>query len=72
MEAGNGALSVDSMKEVYYDEDIQQTERGIRLTIRAFEAVDDLVLGKFSLPQSSKSTCWRTLKYFKKRSIKTI
>lgn len=33
-----GAPLVDSMKEIYCDEGIQLTERGVRLTIRAFEA----------------------------------
>ena len=37
---------VDSMKEIYYDDGIQLTERGVRLTIRAFEADGVLVLEK--------------------------
>ncbi len=43
---GNGTLLVDSMKEIYYDEDIRLTERGIRLTIRAFEADGAVVVGQ--------------------------
>ena len=42
----SGDMLVDSMKEIYYDEDIQLTERGIRLTIRAFEADGGVVLGQ--------------------------
>lgn len=32
------ALRVESMKDIYADDGIQLTERGVRLTIRAFEA----------------------------------
>ena len=39
-------LSIKSMKEIYYDDGIQLTERMVRLTIRAFEADGVLVLGK--------------------------
>jgi hypothetical protein len=31
-------LAVESMKEIYYDRGINLTERGVRLTIRSFEA----------------------------------
>jgi hypothetical protein len=40
------ALLIDSMKEIYYDEAIQLTERAIRLTIRAFEADGMVVVGQ--------------------------
>lgn len=39
-------LQVESMKEIYYDDGIQLTERGVRLTIRAFEADGVLFLEK--------------------------
>lgn len=35
---GEKGLAVESMKEIYYDKGIHLTERGVRLTIRAFEA----------------------------------
>lgn len=37
-------LSIDSMKEIYYDDGIRLTERMVRLTIRAFEADGVLML----------------------------
>lgn len=39
-------LQVESMKEIYYDDGIKLTERGVRLTIRAFEADGVLILEK--------------------------
>ena len=42
----NDGLSIDSMKEIYYDDGIRLTERGVRLTIRAFEADGVLMLEK--------------------------
>ena len=47
-------LSVDSMKEIYYDDGIQLTERGVRLTIRAFEADGSLWLEKASDDKRSR------------------
>ncbi len=47
-------LSVDSMKEIYYDDGIQLTERGVRLTIRAFEADGSLLLEKASEDKRSR------------------
>lgn len=35
---GENGMSVESMKEIYYDKGISLTERGVRLTIRSFEA----------------------------------
>lgn len=43
---GDAGLTVDSMKKIYYDKGINLTERGVRLTIRSFEAAGILVLGR--------------------------
>lgn len=45
---------VDSMKEIYYDDGIQLTERGVRLTIRAFEADGVLVVEKATTDRRSR------------------
>ena len=47
-------LTVDSMKEIYYDDGIQLTERGVRLTIRAFEADGSLLLEQASDDKRSR------------------
>ena len=40
----NNELMINSLKDIYYDDGIQLTERGLRLTIRAFEAEGALSL----------------------------
>jgi hypothetical protein len=40
----NNELMIDSLKDIYYDDGIQLTERGVRLTIRTFEAEGALSL----------------------------
>ena len=45
---------VDSMKEIYFDDGIQLTERGIRLAIRAFEADGVLVVEKATTDKRSR------------------
>lgn len=37
---------VDSMKEIYYDDGVSLTERGVRLAIRSFEAAGVLTVEK--------------------------
>lgn len=49
-----GSPLVDSMKEIYYDDAIQLTERGVRLTIRAFEADGVLFVEKGSGDKRSR------------------
>lgn len=43
---GDSGLSVESMKKIYYDKGINLTERGVRLTIRSFEADGVLTLNR--------------------------
>ncbi len=43
---GDSGLTVESMKKIYYDKGINLTERGVRLTIRSFEADGVLVLDR--------------------------
>mgnify|MGYP000163829651 CR=1 FL=1 len=45
---------VDSMKEIYYDDGIQLTERGVRLTICAFEADGVLIVEKANTDRRSR------------------
>jgi hypothetical protein len=50
---GDG-LSVESMKEIYYDKGISLTERGVRLTIRAFEAEGVVVIERATKDRRSR------------------
>ena len=45
---------IDSMKEIYYDEGIQLTERGVRLSIRSFEADGVIFLEKANEDKRSR------------------
>ncbi len=45
---------VDSMKEIYFDDGIQLTERGVRLTIRAFEADGVVAVEKATADKRSR------------------
>jgi hypothetical protein len=45
---------VDSLKEIYYDDGIQLTERGVRMTIRAFEADGVVVVERAAKDKRSR------------------
>lgn len=45
---------IDSMKEIYYDDGIQLTERGVRLGIRSFEADGVIFLEKANEDKRSR------------------
>jgi hypothetical protein len=47
-------LTVESMKQIYFDKGINLTERGVRLTIRSFEADGVLVLDKSETDRRSR------------------
>lgn len=47
-------LTVDSMKQIYFDKGINLTERGVRLTIRSFEADGVLVIDKSEKDRRSR------------------
>lgn len=51
---GEQGLTIDSMKEIYYDDGIKLTERGLRLAIRAFEADGVLTIEKASVDKRSR------------------
>jgi hypothetical protein len=47
-------LTVESMKQIYFDKGINLTERGVRLTIRSFEADGVLVLDRSETDRRSR------------------
>ncbi len=50
----NESFTVESMKEIYYDKGINLTERGVRLTIRAFEADGIVVVERAARDRRSR------------------
>jgi DNA-binding transcriptional regulator PaaX len=48
------AFLVDSMKDIYFDDGVSLTERGVRLAIRSFEAAGVLTVEKAVLDRRSR------------------